>query len=42
MSAFERWQERYNNGWVTEAQLERLVALGVLTQEEYDTIVSSQ
>ena len=38
---FERWKARYENGWVTEEQLQRLVDLGVLTQTEYDLIVTS-
>lgn len=37
---FERWKTRYENGWATEEQLQRLVALGVLTQSEYDQIVA--
>lgn len=38
---FERWKTRYENGWATEEQLQRLVALGILTQSEYDLIVTS-
>jgi hypothetical protein len=37
---FERWKERYEKGWATAEQLQRLVALGVLTQAEYDLIVA--
>lgn len=37
---FERWKTRYENGWCTEPQLQRLVTLGVLTQTEYDLIMS--
>ena len=37
---FEKWKERYSKGWVTETQLQRLVALGVLTQAECDLIVA--
>jgi hypothetical protein len=29
-------------GWATKEQLERLVALELLTQEEFNTIVSEQ
>lgn len=32
---FEKWKERYEKHWCTKEQLQRLVALGVLTQEEY-------
>ncbi len=41
MSNFERWKQRYNNGWATENQLQRLVALEVLTEQEYEDIVNS-
>ena len=37
---FERWKIRYKNGRATEEQLQRLVVLGVLTQAEYDLIVT--
>ena len=32
---FEKWKERYEKRWCTKEQLQRLVTLGVLTQEEY-------
>lgn len=32
---FEKWKERYEKHWCTKEQLQRLVVLGVLTQEEY-------
>ena len=35
---FEKYLERYNRGGCTKAQLRRLVALGVLTAEEYEEI----
>ena len=38
MNNFDKWKTRYNNGWAIEEQLQRLVALGVLTQSEYDSI----
>ena len=37
---FEKWKTRYDNGWATDVQLQRLVDLGVLTQAEYDLIVA--
>ena len=37
---FEKWKIRYEKGWATEEQLQRLFALGVLTQAEYELIVS--
>lgn len=40
MTNFEKWKDRYNNGWATAEQLQRLVVLGVLTQSEYNLIVS--
>lgn len=40
MNNFDKWKTRYDNGWATEGQLQRLVTLGILTQAEYDLIVS--
>jgi hypothetical protein len=40
MNNFEKWKDRHDKGWATEEQLQRLVALGILTQSEYDLIVS--
>jgi len=37
---FNKWKTRYDNGWATEEQLQRLVKLGVLTQAEYDLIIA--
>lgn len=37
---FERWKTRYENGWATKEQLQRLVTIGVLTQAEYKLIVT--
>lgn len=39
---FERYKERYGKGWATREQLERLVALELLTQEEFNIIVNEQ
>lgn len=38
---FERYKDRYEKGWATEEQLQRLVILKVLTEEEYNLIVAS-
>lgn len=38
MNDYEFWKERYEKGWVTQEQLKRLVALGVLTEIEYEQI----
>lgn len=40
-AVFEKYNERYVNGYCTKKQLKKLVKLGVLTQEEYDTIVGT-
>lgn len=37
---FEKYKNRYQKGWATEEQLQRLVNLGILTQSEYDLIVA--
>ena len=37
---FEKYKERYEKGWCTKEQLQKLVSLGALTQEEYDKIVN--
>ena len=39
---FDRYKERYEKGWATRGQLERLVILGMLTQEEFNIIVNEQ
>lgn len=36
---YEKYAERYARGGCTKEQLQKLVALGILTQEEYDEIV---
>jgi len=38
MTNFEKWNERYGKNWVTKVQLDTLVGLGVLTEQEYQTI----
>ena len=38
MTDFEKWNERYKKHWCTKEQLQRLVQLGVLTEEEYKEI----
>lgn len=40
MTDFEKWKERYDKRWATAQQLQRLVTLRVLTQAEYELIVS--
>lgn len=37
---FERYKDRYEKGWATKGQLQRLVNLGLLTEEEYDLILA--
>ena len=39
MNNFDKWKTRYDNGWATEEQLQRLINLKVLTQAEYDLII---
>lgn len=38
MTNFEKWNKRYKKHWCTKDQLQRLVQLGVLTEEEYKEI----
>lgn len=38
MTQFEKWKDRYEKRWCTKEQLQRLVQLGVLTEEEYKEI----
>lgn len=40
MNNFGKWKDRYDNGWATAEQLQRLVNLKTLTQAEYDLIIS--
>ena len=35
---YERIKERYIKNYITDAQLERFKALGVITQEQYDEL----
>ena len=34
--------ERYGHGYVTDTQLAKYLALGAITQEEYDTIYQTK
>ena len=36
--SFERIKERYLKNYITDTQLERFMALGVITQEQYDEL----
>lgn len=36
---FEKWKSRYENGWATIFQLQRLVELGVLKEHEVEEII---
>lgn len=38
MTNVEKWADRYNKQWCTEAQLKQLVGLGVLTSIDYEEI----
>ena len=38
MTAFKKYQRRYQRGGCTKEQLQELVELGVLTAEEYEEI----
>ena len=35
---YERIKERYMKNYITDSQLERFKALGVITQEQYDEL----
>ena len=35
---YERIKERYLKNYITDSQLERFKALGVITQEQYDEL----
>ena len=35
---YERIKERYLKNYITDAQLERFKALGIITQEQYDEL----
>lgn len=39
---FEKWRDRYEQGYCTKEQLRRLVALGVLTAAEYEDITGEE
>ncbi len=36
--SFERIKERYLKNYITDTQLERFKALGIITQEQYDEL----
>ena len=38
---FDKYKQRYKKGWATKEQLLRLVALGILSKEEYNLIINS-
>ena len=38
MSKFEQIKERYSKGFITDTQLLRYLALGVIDEEQYDEI----
>ena len=42
MTDFEKWNDRYKKHWCTKEQLQRLVQLGVLTEEEYEEITGEE
>ena len=42
MTDFEKWKDRYSKHWCTKEQLQRLVQLGVLTEEEYQEITGQE
>ena len=42
MTDFEKWNDRYKKHWCTKEQLQRLVQLGVLTEEEYKEITGEE
>ena len=35
---YEKIRERYLKNYITDAQLRRFVDLGIITQEQYDTL----
>ena len=39
---YERIKERYLKNYITDAQLERFKALGVITQEQYDELYTKK
>ena len=42
MANFEKWKDRYDKNWCTKEQLGKLVALGVLTEENYKDITGEE
>ena len=39
---YEKIRERYMKNYITDAQLQRFVDLGIITQEQYDTLWSDK
>lgn len=39
MYSFDYWKNRYDKGWATKNQLQRLVNIGALTKDEFNQIV---
>jgi len=42
VSEYDKWQRRYEKHWCTKEQLKRLVALQVLTPEQYTIITGEE
>lgn len=38
---FDKWKERYDKGWATDEQLQRLVVLGYITVTQYKQITGN-
>jgi uncharacterized XkdX family phage protein len=38
---FELWKAYYKFGWATQADLQKAVSLGLITQDEYNQIVGT-
>lgn len=39
---FEKIKERYEKNYITDTQLARFLELGVITQEQYDTLYAEK
>lgn len=42
MTTFDKWNEKYKKNWCTKDQLGRLVALEVLSEEQYEEITGEK
>ncbi len=42
MSDYQKWKDRYDNGYATENHIYRLVVLGRLTEQQYTQIVGKE